>query len=82
MAKGRLWTPEEDAAIREAAAANADWQSEGGGIIRPGKGRRRDAYYARLKTLASELGRSYGAVRCRAHRIGARSYSRLKVGGE
>ena len=80
MAKGRLWTEAEDARLREAAALNADWQSEGGGLIKPGKGRRRDAYYARLRTLASELGRSYGAVRCRASRIGARSYSRLKLG--
>lgn len=79
MARGRPWTPEEDERLRAAAAANADWASEDGGLTKPGKARKRDAYYARLKTLAVDLNRTYGAVRCRAHRIGARSYSRFAL---
>ena len=63
MAGGRRWTPAEDQAIRDAAAKNV-YAGEGIG----GRGRN-----GRLRGVASELGRSYGAVRNRAIRIGATS---------
>ena len=64
MAGGRLWTEDEDDAIRVAAAENL---STGEGI--GGRGR-----IGRLRAVADVYGRSYGAVRNRAIRIGA--YSR------
>ena len=61
MAGNRRWTELEDRAIRAAAAANAV-------EVLGGRGRT-----GRLRDVASELGRSYGAVRNRALRIGAHS---------
>lgn len=76
MAGGRRWTEAEDEAIREAAAGNR------GGIVANPKAMKRHAYFRRLEAVAVKLGRTYGAVRCRAHRIGARSYGRRLPGME
>ena len=65
MAGNRRWTEDEDEAIRAAAAENL---ATGEGV--GGRGRR----ISRLRDVASEIGRSYGAVKNRAIRIGA--YSR------
>ena len=73
---GRPWTVAEDNAIREAAAANADWRR---GIVNRYNKRFGDAYERRLAKLAEKIGRSYGAVRTRASRIGARSYRRFTL---
>ena len=73
---GRPWTAAEDNAIREAAAANADWRR---GIVNRDNKRAGDAYERRLAKLAQEIGRSCGAVRTRASRIGARSYRRFTL---
>ena len=64
MAGNRRWTEDEDEAIRAAASENRD-AGKGFG----GRGRR----ISRLRDVASEIGRSYGAVRNRAIRIGAHS---------
>ena len=64
MAGNRRWTEAEDEAIRAAATENrvtGEWVG--------GRGRN-----GRLRDVARTLGRSYGAVRNRAIRIGA--YSR------
>ena len=63
MAKGRLWTAEEDEAIRTAAALNRL-----GHVGIGGRGR-----HGRLRAVADAYGRSYSAVRARAARIGASS---------
>ena len=69
MARGRPWTPEEDAAIVQAArTTRAD-----GTHVRDDAGR--PARAARLRDLALELGRTPAAVRKRAQRIGAYSYT-------
>lgn len=73
---GRAWTSAEDNAIREAAAANADWRL---GIVNRDNKRFGDAYERRLAKVAENIGRSYGAVRTRASRIGARSYRRFTL---
>ena len=65
MAGNRRWTEDEDEAIRNAAAVN---RVTGEGV--GGRGR----CNSRLSDIARALGRSYGAVRNRAMRIGA--YSR------
>ena len=62
MARGRLWTPEEDALLHEAAAAN---RRDGARHGQPG---------SRMRDLAERLGRSYDAVLGRASTIGARSF--------
>ena len=64
MAGNRRWTEAGDRAIRNAAALN---QYAGEGI--GGRGR-----WGRRRAVADAFGRSYGAVRNRAIRIGA--YSR------
>lgn len=64
MARGRRWTKQEDEAIRNAAALNR-YAGEGFG----GRGRN-----GRLHVVADAYGRSYGAVRNRAMRVGP--YSR------
>ena len=63
MAGNRRWTEAEDAAIRQAAALN---RTAGEGI--GGRGRN-----GRLRAVADAHGRTYGAVRNRAIRIGASS---------
>ena len=64
MSKGEArWTGDEDQAIRDAAEAN---RNSDVGIGGPGR-------IGRLRGVARELGRSYGAVRNRAIRIGATS---------
>lgn len=70
MARGRPWTPEEDAAIRQAAA---DTRAHGTHRLVEGA-RTRVERVARLKDLALELRRTPAAVRKRAQRIGAFSY--------
>ena len=62
MARGRLWTEDEDRTIRAAAARN----KMVGSIC--GRGR-----HGRLREVADVFGRTYGAVRARAVRIGATS---------
>ena len=64
MPGNRRWTEAEDEAIRSAAALNRDDDKGIGGRGRSG----------RLRAVAEALGRSYGAVRNRAVRIGATSY--------
>ena len=64
MAGNRRWTEAEDEAIREAAALNRHADKGFGGRGSSG----------RLRAVAEALGRSYGAVRNRAIRIGASSY--------
>ena len=56
MARGRLWTPEEDALLHEAAAANRR------------EGARNTATGSRMRALAERLGRSRRAVQKRASR--------------
>ena len=68
MAGNRRWTEDEDDAIRRAAMENQATGEWVGGRGRSG----------RMRDVAMALGRSYGAVRNRAFRIGA--YSR-PVGG-
>ena len=63
MAGNRRWTEAEDAAIREAAALNRTAGEWVGGRARAG----------RLRAVADTYGRSYGAVRNRATRVGAHS---------
>ncbi len=65
MARGRIWTPEEDDRLRALAKENAQ------GISIRGHRRR---YHDRFRQIAAELGRSYAAVLKRASRIGADSY--------
>ena len=65
MARGRIWTPEEDDRLRALAKENAQ------GISIRGHRRR---YHGRFRQIAEELGRSYAAVLKRASRIGADSY--------
>lgn len=67
MARGRRWTPDEDAQIRATAHAN-----QHDGLMAGG----RADYARRLQRLAAELGRTYAAVLRRANRIGAYSYQR------
>ena len=62
MPRGRLWTPEEDALLHEAAAANRR------------DGTRSTATGSRMRALAERLGRSYDAVLGRASTLGARSF--------
>lgn len=61
----RRWTPAEDALVSGAVAANRE-----GGLLLPG-GR---FHAGRLAHVARQIGRSYGAVRKRAQRLGERSY--------
>ena len=61
MPRGRLWTPEEDALLHEAAANRREGARHG----QPG---------SRMRALAERLGRSYDAVLGRASTIGARSF--------
>ena len=72
MAGNRRWTDEEDQAIRDAAMEN---RVTGKGV--GGRGRRN----SRLRAVAATLGRSYGAVKNRAIRIGAyaRQVGRVSV---
>ena len=63
QAGGRRWTEDEDGAIRDAAALN---RAAGIGIGGRGK-------LGRLRAVADAIGRSHGAVRRRAVRIGASS---------
>ncbi len=65
MARGRIWTREEDDRLRALAKENAK------GISIRGHRRR---YHGRFRQIAEELGRSYAAVLKRASRIGAESY--------
>ena len=66
MARGRLWTEDEDRTIRDAAERNK--ADADGGIGIGGRSR-----YGRLRQVADASGRTYGAVRARAVRIGATS---------
>ena len=65
MARGRAWTAEEDAAIRAAAERTREEGTFG---------------VNRLAGVARQLGRSPDAVRKRAQRIGAWSYSMNRSG--
>ena len=62
MPHGRRWTPEEDALLHEAAAANL---RDGARHGQPG---------SRMRELAAHLGRSYDAVLRHASTIGALSF--------
>ena len=62
----RRWTAAEDEAVRRTARENLVT-----GLTRGDDGR--VAYGSRLRELAGELGRSYGAVKFRAHFLKARS---------
>ena len=66
MYRRRPWTAAEDEAVRRTAREN-----QANGLTRGDDGR--VAYGSRLRTLAGELGRSYGAVKFRAHFLKARS---------
>jgi len=76
MARGRRWTEDEDRAIRSAAALNkaavaasvAGEAAVVAAIGLGGRGRR-----GRLREVADAFGRTYGAVRARAVRLGATS---------
>ena len=72
MAGNRRWTEAEDEAIRQAAALNRTAGEWVGGRGRAG----------RLRDVATAFGRSYGAVRNRAIRIGAHSRPVGVVSGE
>ena len=74
--RGRTWTPEEDAAIREAAAFNRRLGITGFelGDIQAGRRAMDDPYRNELRDVARAIGRTYAAVRKRAQRIGAASY--------
>ena len=61
----RRWTPREDALLRTAASMQA-----GTGYVSGGRPRRDWPDTWRYTTLARRLGRSYGAVRMRARRLG------------
>ena len=63
MAGNRRWTDDEDQALRAAARENQATGEWVGGRGRSG----------RLRDVARAVGRSYGAVRNRAIRIGAHS---------
>ena len=65
----RLWLPEEDELIRQAARANYELSIKAGDVGRPRRG-----FANRLQDVAAKTGRSYAAVRKRAERIGATSY--------
>ena len=74
MPSGRLWTPEEDRLVREAASAN---QAHG---LRTPEGRThgqgtctKTSFEGRLEAVAKRIGRTTNAVRLRACRIRARS---------
>ena len=62
---GRRWTVKEDSALRFAVAVARDHGLDTGG--RPRSGRT-----GTLRAVARQLGRSYEAVRERAHRLGVR----------
>ena len=72
MARGRRWTEDEDRAIRDAAARNKATAAGAVGVVAAigigGRGRR-----GRLREVADAFGRTYGAVRTRAVRLGATS---------
>ena len=72
MPGNRRWTEVEDEAIRQAAALNRTAGEWVGGRGRAG----------RLRDVATAFGRSYGAVRNRAIRIGAHSRPVGVVSGE
>ena len=63
MAVVRRWTEEEDQALRAAADRNREADSGFGGR----------GWHGCLRAVADAFGRSYGAVRNRAIRIGAHS---------
>ena len=69
--------PEEDAAIREAAALNRRLGITGFelGDIQAGRRAMDDPYRNELRDVARAIGRTYAAVRKRAQRIGAASYA-------
>lgn len=69
VARGRRWTAREDRAIYCAAK-----QTRYDGISARGRHRKKGSHRARLREVAEKLGRTYGAVRMRAHRIDERSY--------
>lgn len=103
MARGKIWTADDDAAIRAAAEdrrrcernenawlrrqwkkpehervftkheeqGDRAWWDE---YIAESDRRRADVKRARLRDVADQLGRTYGAVRKRAHQIRAKSY--------
>jgi len=77
--RGRTWTPEEDAAIREAATLNRRLGITGFdlGDVQAGRRAMDDTYRNELRAVARSIGRTYAAVRKRAERIGARSYRSL-----
>ena len=70
MAKGRRWTEDEDRAIRGAAALNKAAVAAGVAVAIGIGGRGR---HGRLRAVADAFGRTYGAVRTRAVRLGATS---------
>ena len=70
MARGRLWTADDDARISAAAVQYRQDDAE--------FDKRRQS----LKDVALQIDRTYGAVRKRAHQIGAKSYrDRRQIGG-
>ena len=72
MASNRRWTEDEDRAIRRAAALNKAAGAGAAGVVAAigigGRGR-----HGRLREVADAFGRTYGAVRTRAVRLGATS---------
>lgn len=78
--RGRTWTPEEDAAIREAAQHTRKYGLVGFelGDIQAGRRAMDDPFRNELRHVAKMIGRTYAAVRKRAERIGARSYRTKK----
>ena len=76
--RGRSWSAEEDAAIREAAARTRQFGITGVelGDIQAGRRAMDDPFRNELRNVARVIGRTYAAVRKRAERIGAPSYGK------
>ena len=73
---GRPWTPEEDEAIRKAAALNMRHGLSAAAAPTSERLRLRYGPANRLRAVAAEIGRSYAAVRRRASRLAAASNRR------
>ena len=73
MARGRPWTPEEDALVVEAAALNRRW-----GRYDPARPYDQRWTVKRLHDVAERIDRTPAAVHKRAQRIAERSYTRFE----
>ena len=71
MARGRPWTPEEDALVVEAAALNRQW-----GRYDPARPYDQRWAVKRLHDVAERTGRTVATVHKRAQRIAEPSYTR------